>query len=112
MMGAAETFLNAVAMGLVGSGIALWLVSMFKSFGTDEKINRQAYALQGAGNTINSFTSFHYEHDVFNGDFQAVLAGFMLWLWWRNGGGDGTKRRLKKLKERFEGTRRTAPVTA
>ena len=35
-----------------------------------------------------------------------------LLVWWNNGGGDGTKRRRKKLKEKFVGTRRTAPVMA
>lgn len=32
--------------------------------------------------------------------------------WWKNGGGKNTKRRLKKLKEKFVAKRRTAPQTA
>lgn len=43
------------------------------------------------------------------GAHAALLAG-ALWLWWRKGGGDGTKRRLKSLARRFRGVRRTAPV--
>lgn len=35
-----------------------------------------------------------------------------LYKWWRKGGGKNTKRRLKKLKEKFVGQRRTAPQTA
>lgn len=36
----------------------------------------------------------------------------MLWFWWNSGGGDGTKRRLKRWARRFEGVRRTAPAAA
>lgn len=43
--------------------------------------------------------------------FAALMAASLI-LWWISGGGDGTKRRLRKLKEKFEGKRRTAPVTA
>lgn len=32
------------------------------------------------------------------------------WAWWRHGGGDGTKRRLRALRKRFAGVRRTAPA--
>lgn len=35
-----------------------------------------------------------------------------LWLWWHSGGGDGTKRRLKRWARKFEGVRRTAPAAA
>jgi hypothetical protein len=34
------------------------------------------------------------------------------WLWWTHGGGDGPKRRLRRLRARFAGVRRTAPATA
>lgn len=39
----------------------------------------------------------------------SALAG---WLWWHDGGGDGTKQRLKRWARRFQGVRCTAPVTA
>ena len=32
--------------------------------------------------------------------------------WWRNGGGNGTKRRFRRLRERFTSVRRTAPAAA
>lgn len=31
------------------------------------------------------------------------------YLWWRDGGGDGTRRRLRSLRRKFSGVRRTAP---
>ncbi|MFJ8727702.1 hypothetical protein [Streptomyces sp. NPDC093269] len=42
----------------------------------------------------------------------AALAAFSAWMWWHDGGGDGTKRRLKKWASRFQGVRRTAPSHA
>ncbi|MDI9836230.1 hypothetical protein [Streptomyces sp. KAU_LT] len=41
----------------------------------------------------------------------AVLA-LSLWSWWNNGGGDGTRRRLRQWARRFQGVRRTAPASA
>jgi hypothetical protein len=42
----------------------------------------------------------------------AGLAAIYTWLWWRSGGGDDTKRRLRRLRGRFAGMRRTAPAAA
>jgi hypothetical protein len=37
----------------------------------------------------------------------AGLAALQAWLWWNGGGCNGTRRRLKTLRRRFVGTRRT-----
>lgn len=42
----------------------------------------------------------------------AAATAWHAWLWWNSGGGDGTKRRLKKWAGRFQGVRRTAPSNA
>lgn len=46
--------------------------------------------------------------------FYAVLdAGafaWLLWNWWNNGGGDNTRRRLRRWARAFQGIRRTAPA--
>ncbi len=42
----------------------------------------------------------------------AAIGAIFAWLWWHSGGGDGTKRRLRRLRARFAGVRRTAPATA
>lgn len=44
------------------------------------------------------------------GALNAAACAYCLWAWWRGGGGDGTRRRLRRLRERFEGSRRTAPA--
>jgi len=41
----------------------------------------------------------------------AALCVLSARTWWRGGGGDGTKRRLRSLRRAFQGVRRTAPVT-
>lgn len=38
-----------------------------------------------------------------------LAATYYLWVWWRNGGGDDTKRRLRSAWKKFEPTRRSAP---
>lgn len=40
------------------------------------------------------------------------IAGLSLYCWWNNGGGDNTKRRLKKWAAKFKPVRRTAPQPA
>lgn len=42
----------------------------------------------------------------------AAFGAVAAWLWWISGGGDGTKRRLRRLRVRFAPVRRTAPATA
>ena len=42
----------------------------------------------------------------------AGATALFVWLWWHSGGGDGTKRRLKRWAVRFQGVRRTAPQGA
>jgi hypothetical protein len=39
-------------------------------------------------------------------------AGYLAWQWRNGGGGDGTRRRLRKWGRRFRGVRRTAPAGA
>ncbi|MEW2568395.1 hypothetical protein [Streptomyces sp. NPDC047070] len=44
--------------------------------------------------------------------FHAGVTAIVLWLWWNSGGGDGTRRRLRRWTRAFHGTRRTAPTAA
>jgi hypothetical protein len=41
--------------------------------------------------------------------FAAAMSALFAHRWWRGGGGDGTRRRLRALRRRFSGVRRTAP---
>lgn len=40
----------------------------------------------------------------------AGLAAGCAWAWWKHGGGDGTRRRLRRAARAFRGVRRTAPA--
>ncbi|MEZ7007859.1 hypothetical protein [Streptomyces sp. AD55] len=42
----------------------------------------------------------------------AVATAIFGWLWWRNGGGDSTRRRFRTWAAGFQGVRRTAPSHA
>jgi membrane protein implicated in regulation of membrane protease activity len=42
----------------------------------------------------------------------AAMGAVNAWLWWNGGGGDGTRRRLRRWARRFQGVRRTAPQGA
>lgn len=44
--------------------------------------------------------------------YQSGLTALEIWLWWRGGGGDDTKRRLRQLRQAFTPVRRTAPAVA
>jgi hypothetical protein len=46
---------------------------------------------------------------VFLNRYCTAYCAVSAWAWWRHGGGDGTKRRLRALAARFRGVRRTAP---
>lgn len=42
----------------------------------------------------------------------SIGTAWMAYQWWTGGGGDGTRRRLRHLRRRFTGVRRTAPQAA
>lgn len=48
-------------------------------------------------------------HNAFGQILQAVWTTYWAWRWWKGGGGDNTKRRLKKWARKFTAVRRTAP---
>jgi hypothetical protein len=56
-----------------------------------------AFALDGSESVASAF---------------AGLAALNAWGWWHGGGSDGTRRRLRSWKRRFQGVRRTAPSHA
>lgn len=51
----------------------------------------------------------HGQHLMFA--FNGSMCLGCAWTWWKGGGGDGTRRRLRSLARVFRGVRRTAPVT-
>jgi len=63
------------------------------------------YALSGGNFLIASVM----EHDRWGAVWDAIWTAFYLWVWWNGGGGDKTKKRLKKLARKFSPVRRAAP---
>ena len=62
------------------------------------------YALSGVLCAVARWTTVLY--------LDAGGVALFVWLWWNSGGGDDTKRRLKRWARRFQGVRRTAPQGA
>jgi hypothetical protein len=64
--------------------------------------NAAANALVLLGNVIHGSTTL--------ASISAAVMALSLWQWWNSGGGDDTKRRLRKWARKFQGVRRTAPA--
>jgi hypothetical protein len=71
--------------------------------------NRALYALVGVSQFINLVNAAVHSSPV-AGSINAAGFALSVWLWWRDGGGDDTKRRLRRWARKCEGVRRTAPV--
>lgn len=56
--------------------------------------------------------SYVSRHDTVWTGVTVATTIWLIWMWWKSGGDDDTKRRLEQLNKKFEGTRRTAPQTA
>jgi hypothetical protein len=71
----------------------------------------RAYAFVALVFIGDAFSALLVDQPVFavNAAGLGLLFG---WLWWRSGGGDGARRRLKAWAGRFRSARRTAPAAA
>lgn len=95
-------------LGLV-SGLALAWVGCAVEVAVPQR--KQLGRLIGAaGQAVLAVGDFQVHQPL--GALNAAACAWCLWKWWRDGGGDGTKRRLRKLRARFVGVRRTAPAAA
>lgn len=94
---------------MLGTGLALvWL-----GFGIQiaEPRRRQLGRLfEAAGQAVLAILDFRIHQAI--GALNAMACAYCLWRWWNGGGGNDTKRRLRKLRTRFAGVRRTAPAAA
>lgn len=96
-------FLAFVPLGVWVSAAAL--------FATGRIVKKHYALIMASGWTVNTLASV-LEHLHFWAYFSAAFAAWELYVWWSNGGGDDTKKRLRKLKRKFTPVRRMAPVTA
>jgi hypothetical protein len=79
-------------------------------FATGRISQRTFYALTAVSNGVEVICSVaRHLHGA--AGFEAALAAMCMWLWWQDGGGDDTKRRLRSWARKFHGVRRTAPAT-
>ncbi|WP_329474176.1 hypothetical protein OIE75_41040 (plasmid) [Streptomyces sp. NBC_01723] len=81
------------------------------AYGTGRFRKHHIYGVMSVGYLLYTVSNFLLQDTVSAG----MGAGFTTvfgWLWWKGGGGDNTKRRLKSWASRFQGVRRTAPSHA
>lgn len=95
---------------LINAVVLTW--HLMKSGGAVERSKLAQHLLTNAAVCIVAGLIAIVDQEWFFMWINAAVTAVSLILWWHIGGGDGTKRRLKKLKEKFVGKRRTAPVTA
>lgn len=65
-------------------------------------------ALSAATLALCSIHEGYYSGALIN----SGVTAFTVWQWWRDGGDDDTKRRLRSAGKIFSPVRRTAPVSA
>jgi hypothetical protein len=89
-----------VELGLASLGLAvsapLYVVGACLWMRVDTKIRQRGRLLMAAGAGVQVLVCTLTNDDVLASLNTATLA-WHLYEWWNNGGGDGTKRRLKKV---------------
>jgi hypothetical protein len=99
----------AVTWFLLSSGMAFLVCGLAVQL-TVPRHRRLGYLLSAGAQAVFALSDFLDR--LPSGALNAACCAWYLWLWWHSGGGDGTKRRLRRLRTRFTGVRRTAPATA
>jgi hypothetical protein len=98
----------AYILTLLGSGTSI-LSIFFQHFGL---LGRAASnALVALGWTIFG-TGAYLSRTYLWVDISAAMTAWALYEWWKHGGGDGTRKRLRSWGRRFTPVRRTAPQGA
>lgn len=72
--------------------------------------SRTFYALVASTNCVGLIVSVAV-HNQITASINAASTAIAAYMWWRDGGGDDTKRRLRRWARKFHGVRRTAPAT-
>lgn len=101
--------MHSLTLVLTGISNGLGLVGVLLLFLT--KHRRTGYALMAWSVALSGLRDV-LKGNAFWAALDAGLMAWFLWAWWNSGGGDGTRRRLRRWARRFQGVRRTAPVAA
>lgn len=99
-----------IALALSSTGCALALCGLTGQL-THRIRTHHAHGLMAVSYLLY-LTAALLQHHHTRAVFWAAGLAWFTWLWWHNGGSDGTRRRLREWRRRFEGVRRTAPATA
>ena len=92
---------------LTGIGMAIWFAAVFaRAFG--RIAYHQASGFYAAAYGLWSLNDIRIGAHI-AAVVSAAMCAFFAYGWWRGGGGDGTKRRLRALRRKFSDVRRTAP---
>ncbi|MFJ6841405.1 hypothetical protein ACIQRE_01910 [Streptomyces griseoluteus] len=95
---------------LTVTAVAVWACA-FVGFITSHLRIHQFDGLLGLGYVLSGLQMVR-EGSVFWSLVDGAAAAWWLHAWWNGGGGDDTRRKLRQLGRRFQGVRRTAPVTS
>jgi hypothetical protein len=99
------------AYALLYPGALLTWIPLGLGFFTGRPSRKTAALLAALGWTMYGTASYMIGAWL-NVLIAAGLGAGCLWLWWNDGGGDDTKRRLKRWARKFTPVRRTAPQGA
>jgi hypothetical protein len=89
----------------MGAGaLLIGLTAFFRGWGA-RRVNGWLAIANGSNAAASALTGDRLTACVASG-----VCAFAAWMWWKSGGGDGTKRRLKSWARKFRGVRRTAPA--
>jgi hypothetical protein len=94
---------------VTSSSVIIWSAVLAGLFG---RLTRPQVSGIVALGCIPSIVAFVLDGATVVASVFAALGAINAWGWWNGGGGDGTRRRLRKWARRFQGVRRTAPQGA
>jgi len=94
------TLFLSVALAAVAMGLA----AFFRGWGA-RRFNGWMAIANGSNAAFNALNG-----ERLTACAASAVCAYAAWKWWKSGGGDGTKRRLKSWARKFRGVRRTAPM--
>lgn len=92
------------------AAVAIWLCG-FAAYVTGRIKTYQLDGMLALGQAAVGIGSV-YEGSWVGAIANSAVTAWSAYRWWNGGGGDDTKRRLRKLGRAFTGVRRTAPTGA
>lgn len=96
-----------ISLALLFAALAILTCTVAASF-SGHLSHTNASGLCAIGSALLVISSV-IDHSLLTATGNAALCAWNLHEWWR-GGGDNTRRRLKRAAERFRPVRRTAPA--